>query len=132
MDFGSLLREKRLRAGIGLRKFAKLIGELPSNLSAVETGARAPWRSISKLRIVADALAIAEGSREWDSFFLAARPRDMLPEEIDKLLERDLAVSMLRTVDECQLSDAQLEALIEDIRNGNIGNVRRRSRKRNS
>ena len=129
MEFGELLRKTRLDANIGLRKFAKMIGELPSNLSAVETGKRPPWRNLSRLRTIADALAIPEGSREWDRFMLSARPRDVLPEGIDRILERDLVVSMLRTVEEFQLSDEQLEALIDDIRSGKI-DARRRSRKR--
>jgi transcriptional regulator with XRE-family HTH domain len=129
-DFGQLLRNWRLEAGLGLRQFAKVIGELPSNLSAVETGARAPWRAMEKLRRVAGALAVDEGSAKWDRFFLAARRVDTLPPDIDRLLERQLNVSLLRTVDEMQLSDEELSSLVEDLRTKRISDAQQRARRR--
>ena len=74
--FGSFLRALRLRQGYGLREFAQLIGDKPSNLSAIENGRRPPWQSLEKLRLVVRALAIEEASRDWDQFFLAARVKD--------------------------------------------------------
>lgn len=131
-DFGQLLRNWRLEAGYGLRQFAKLVGELPSNLSAVETGARAPWRAMEKLRKVAGALAVDEGSDKWDRFFLAARREDTLPPDIDRLLQRQLNVSLLRTVDEMQLSDEELTALVENLRSKRIADAQQRARRRSS
>jgi transcriptional regulator with XRE-family HTH domain len=125
-DFGQLLRTWRLDAGYGLRQFAKVISELPSNLSAVETGARQPWRSIEKLRTVAGALAICEGSERWDRFFLAARRDNALPPDIDRLLARQLNVALLRTVDEMQLSDDELMALVENLRRKRIADAEQR------
>lgn len=115
-DFGPQLREWRLSAGYGLRRFAKLIGELPSNLSGIETGQRNPWRSMEKLRTVADALAFKEGSAEWDRFFLTARKEDSLPAEIDQLLDRELNVALLRTVEEKNFSDDELREIVEWVR----------------
>lgn len=115
-DFGQLLRHWRLGAGYGLRKFAKIIGELPSNLSGVETGARAPWRQMEKLRKVAMALAFREGTPEWDRFFIAARRTDALPMDLDRMFSRELNLVALRTIDELQLSDEELTALIQKLR----------------
>ncbi len=129
-DFGQLLRSWRLEAGYGLRQFAKVVGELPSNLSAVETGARTPWRSMEKLRAVAGALALNEGSERWDRFFLSARREDGLPSDIDRLLERQLNVALLRTVDEMQLSDDELSALVENLRRNRIADAEQHPRRR--
>lgn len=130
-EFGDVLRELRLAAGYGLRQFAKLIGELPSNLSAVETGARPPWRVMEKLRAVAGALAIEERTAAWDRFFMAARKPDALPPDLDRLLSRDLNLVLLRTVDEKELSDDQLRQLIEHVKKEELtADDRKRPRRR--
>jgi len=129
-EFGPLLRQLRLRAGHGLRKFAKAIGEAPSNLSAIETGARNPWRMMDKLRKVADALLLQEGSAEWDTFFISARREDALHPDLDRLLSRELNVSLLRAVDDRQFSDDQLKELVEGIRKQRFPNAKKRSRRR--
>src|SRR5688572_22291816 len=115
-EFGDVLRELRLAAGYGLRRFAKLIGELPSNLSAIETGVRSPWRTQEKLRAVASALALEEGSRNWDRFFLSARRPDSVPPDIERLLERPLHLALLRAVEERQLTDDELQKLVDHVR----------------
>ncbi|MGD9710439.1 MAG: helix-turn-helix domain-containing protein [Thermomicrobiales bacterium] len=114
--FGKLLRAFRLRSGYGLREFAQLIGESPSNLSAMEMGRRSPWRSLEKLRTVAKSLALEEGSRDWDQFFLSARVKGEVPAELERLFSRELNVKLLRTVEARQLDDEQLAALIAYIR----------------
>ena len=131
-DFGQLLRTWRLEAGYGLRQFAKVVGELPSNLSAIENGARAPWRNMEKLRGVAGALALDEGSENWDRFFIAARREDALPPDIDRLLQRQLNVALLRTVDEMQLSDEELAALVEGLRKQRVADATQRARPRSN
>lgn len=110
--FGNLLRAFRLRSNYGLREFAQLISESPSNLSAVEKGRRAPWRTLDKLRAIAEALSLQEGSRDWDQFFLSARIRNSLPNDLEALLGRDLNLALLRTVEEKKLTDQQLRELI--------------------
>ena len=131
--FGDVLRELRLEAGYGLRKFAAMIGELPSNLSAVETNAREAWRSMDKLEKVAQALSLEEHSQSWDRFFFAARKKGTLPDEVEQLLDRDLNIVLLRTVNELQLSDDELESLVAHVRSEwkqtkENSNARRRSR----
>jgi len=98
-DFKRLLKSYRLRAQYGLRQFAELIGEPPSNYAGVESGKRPSWRSLEKLRRVADALALEEGSRDWDAFFIAAREHGTLPPDMEHLLERPMIPVLLRTVD---------------------------------
>ena len=129
-NFGSTLRELRLKANYGLRRFAKLIGELPSNLSAVETGARPPWRTMEKLRKVANALAIEEGTPEWDRFFIAARKPGTLPEDVERLISREMNLVVLRTIDEMQLTDDQLIELVKHMRGINDDSKRSSRRTR--
>lgn len=128
-EFGDVLRDLRLKAGYGLREFAQLIGELPSNLSATETGARPAPRTMEKLRTIANALALEEGSRDWDRFFMSARRPDSLPPDLDRILSRDLNLVLLRTVDEKELSDDQLRSLIEHVKT-EAGNGRQRKSRR--
>lgn len=124
-EFGVVLRELRLAKGYGLRQFAKMIQELPSNLSAMERGSRPPWRTMDKLKTVANHLAIEQGSRDWDRFFLAARRPDALPEDIERLLSREKNLAFLRTVDAADLSDEQLQDLIEHVKRESVKGARK-------
>jgi transcriptional regulator with XRE-family HTH domain len=63
--FGELLREHRLRAGLGLRTFAALVDERASTVSAIESGRRAPWRRQATLRRVTEVLGVAEAATLW-------------------------------------------------------------------
>jgi transcriptional regulator with XRE-family HTH domain len=114
--FGKILRSLRLLRGFGLREFAQLVGESPSNLSAMEMSRRAPWRSLDKLRTVAHALSLEEGTREWDQFFLAARVKGEVPQELERMFARDLNLQLLRTVEARKLTDEELARLIAHVR----------------
>ena len=115
-DFKALLKAFRLRAGYGLRRFAELVGESPSNYAGVESGARVPWRQPERLRRVAEALGLRPGGEDWDAFFVAAKGNAGLPPDIEHLLERPLIPVLLRTVDEMRLSEEELRAFIDDLR----------------
>lgn len=112
--FGAFLRAFRLRSGFGLREFAEMIGEQSSNLSAIETGRRQPWRSDERLEEIAAELKIEKGSRDWDEFFIAARRE--LPPDVCKMLDRQLVAALLRAVDENSLTNEQLQELIAHVR----------------
>lgn len=112
--FKALLKSYRIRAGYGLRQFAEMIGEAPSNYAGVESGARNPWRSSEKLRAVADALTLEEGTRDWDAFFFAAGK--IVPPDVERIMDRPMIPVLLRTVDELQLSEDQLRKLCATLR----------------
>ncbi len=114
-EFGPLLRELRLRANLGLRRFAELIAIKPSNLSDIENGRRHPPGDSEKLREIAETLGLAEGSDDWRRFFDAARRGGDLPADIRHLANRKLVPALLRTIDDLQLGDDEISRLIADI-----------------
>ena len=114
-EFGPLLREMRLKANLGLRRFAELIDIKPSNLSDIENGRRHPPAGSEKLREIAETLGLAEGSDEWQRLFDAARRRGDLPADIRHMADRKLVPALLRTIDNLQLGDDEVSRLITDI-----------------
>ena len=112
---GELLKRLRLKAGFGLRSFAELVEMKPSNLSAIEHRRRGLPNDSEKLREIADALGLVEGSDEWKEFFDAARSPGTLPADIGHLADRKLVPALLRTIDNRNLSDDQIQRLIADL-----------------
>jgi len=119
--FGKLLKRFRLRAGIGLRRFAEMIEVEPSNLSALEHGRRSPPAEPERLRAIADTVGLVEGSADWEAFFNAARKPGELPADVRQLADRKLVPTLLRTIDNQQLTDHQIALLIDEIDKGHGG-----------
>lgn len=71
-DFGSKLTNWRRAAGLGLRTFAALIDQRTSVVSAIEQGARRPWRDPLILDRVARALGAELDSPEYEQLWDAA------------------------------------------------------------
>jgi transcriptional regulator with XRE-family HTH domain len=115
-EFGLLLKESRLKANIGLRRFAELVGIKPSNLSDIESGRRHPPADPDKLREIAETLGLAEDSDEWRRLFDAARRQGDLPADIRHMADRNLVPALLRTIDNLQLGDDEISRLISDIK----------------
>jgi transcriptional regulator with XRE-family HTH domain len=114
-EFGPFLRELRLRANLGLRRFADLIGIKPSNLSDIENGRRHPPADPEKLREIAEALGLAGDSEEWRRLFDAGRRHGDLPADIRHMADRRLVPALLRTIDNLQLGDDEISRLITEI-----------------
>jgi len=113
--FGKILKELRLRARFGLRRFADLVDLEPSNLSAIEHGRRRPPADPERLKEIADALGIVEGSDDWVRFFDAAGRSDQFPADVRHLAHRKLVPALLRTIDNRQLDDEEIGELINEI-----------------
>jgi transcriptional regulator with XRE-family HTH domain len=114
VSFGDLLKKFRLRAGFGLRKFAQMIDMAAPNLCDIEHGRRKP-PAVEKLRDIAVALGLSEESEDWNRFFDAAGGED-LPPDVRHLGKRNLVPVLLRTISNQQLSDEQIEQLIDDMK----------------
>lgn len=124
-EFKVLLKTYRLRARYGLRQFAELLGEIPSNYAAMESGRRGPWQTQEKLRRVADLLGLEEGSRDWDTFFLSAGRNGGMPPDIEPMLEEPMIPVLLRTVKNKRLTEDDLRRLVEAINAGKLPKKRK-------
>ena len=63
--FGKFIKERRIKKGLTLREFCKLIEVDASNWSKIERGLLAPPKSDDKLKKVAEVLEIPVGSELW-------------------------------------------------------------------
>lgn len=111
--FGSYLKQLRLKAGFGLRRFANLIEMKASNLCDIEHDRRSMPKEY--LEPVAEALGLEQTSPEWNKFFELARSENELPADVEKVARRRFVPALLRTIDNVQLSDDDIKQLIDDI-----------------
>lgn len=111
--FGGYLKELRLKAGFGLRRFANLIEMKASNLCDIEHDRRSMPREY--LEPIAEALGFEKNSPDWERFFELARKSDELPADVERIAQRRLMPALLRTIDNVQLSDDDIRKLINDI-----------------
>ncbi len=116
--FSTFLKAKRLKKGIGLREFARIVKMQPSNYCSIESGSLPPPND--KLDEIALALGIEQGGQEYRKFIdLAARTKDEIPADIARLIKSNsLIPAMLRTIEDQEIKPSQLKSLIEDIRSG--------------
>ena len=116
--FSSFLKEKRLKKGLGLREFARIVKMQPSNYCSIESGSLPPPKD--KLDVIASALGVIKGSQEYRNFMdLAAKTKDEIPEDIARLIKSNsLIPAMLRTIEDQEIKPLHLKHLIEDIRSG--------------
>lgn len=117
-NFGAFIRERRLAAELGLRRFAEMIGMLPSNLSNIEHGRLNPPQDPEMLKRIANALDMQRGTANW------ARLHDLAVAHKDAALAPDVAQYaarapgvplLLRTIADRRLTEAELEKLAEYI-----------------
>ncbi|MDD5421973.1 MAG: helix-turn-helix transcriptional regulator [Candidatus Omnitrophica bacterium] len=117
--FGTYLKKIRLEKGFGLRRFATLVGMLPSNLCHIETGRQSPPQDINWAKKVLHVLGIKEGSGEWDKFFELQAKRGEIPADVKQYLIQknalDIVPLMARTIKNKKLTRKEIEKLIDDI-----------------
>lgn len=111
--FGKYLKQLRLAAGYGLRRFAALIEMKASNLCDIEHDRRAMPKEYAEP--VAEAMGLVKGTPEWNKFFDLAREADSLPADVQHVIRRDFVPALLRTIDNVQLSDEDIKKLIDEI-----------------
>ena len=112
-EFGQYLKNLRLNAGFGLRKFAGLIEMPASNLSAIAHGRRAI--SKEKLFLAAEVLGLENGTEEWNRLFDLSTQADQLPADVEQIASRGFIPALLRTIDNKQLTEQDIQRLIDEI-----------------
>ena len=116
--FGELFRELRLKAGFSLREYCRRFGEDPPFISKMERGKVPPPTSHEKLQKMALSVDLKEDTEEWGYFFTSAIVgAGRIPKEAmdDEQVLRRLPV-LLRTMTGQKLSEDQLDALVEVVR----------------
>ena len=118
--FGELIKEKRLRQGISLRQFSRLVGFDAGNWSKVERGLLNPPRREETLKKIAKILGIKTGSEAWKEMKDKAHidagriPQDVLSDT--KLV--DSLPMFFRTFRNAKPTPKELNQLIEIIQKG--------------
>ena len=117
MHWGQFVREKRLGLGYGLRRFAELVGMLPSNYNHMEKGRMSPPQSKKRLDQIAEILGITAGSPEYHTFMdLAVANKDKLPVDVEAYAkENELVPVLLRTLKNRRMTDAEIEQLVRQL-----------------
>jgi transcriptional regulator with XRE-family HTH domain len=115
--FGDMLKELRLKKELTLRKFCLITGVDPGNLSRWERGVSAP-PSDELIERMAVTLGLEPGTDEFEDFIAAAAlSKGRIPK---KALENEQLMAKLpvffRTLDGRKLSEEQLDALIQIIK----------------
>lgn len=113
--FGNWLREARKHASLGLRQFAGLIGDSPSNVCNLENGRRPIPTDPAKLRKMADVLGIRENSEDWGMLFGLARRPDQPPADILPIAMMEPVPTLLRTIKEYQLKPDEIDKLLKYV-----------------
>lgn len=129
VSIGEWLREKRRSASLGLRQFALLINDSPSNVCNIENGHREPWKNEPKLRLVAQVLGIKEFSDDWDTLFELARRPEQPPVDLTPYMNVPLVPTLLRTIGEYQLGEEEISQLLRYVRS-KFGKGRRNAKHR--
>jgi transcriptional regulator with XRE-family HTH domain len=116
--FGEYIREERIKKGLSLREFCKLMGEDASNWSKIERDKMAPPQDQEKLEKIAAILSIVKDSTEWKNLMdYAAIDAGKIPDYLrtDKEVMKALPV-FLRTIGSIKPTPEELAALIDSIR----------------
>ena len=112
-QFGSFFKAHRLKAGFGLRRFADLIEMPASNLSAIEHDRRS--MPGDKAIVAAEILGLEKGTEEWDDFFDLCSATGQIPADVEMVVNKRFIPALLRTIDNVQLSDDDIQNLIGEI-----------------
>lgn len=119
MTFGSFLKSERLKAGFGLRSFAKEIGLQPSNLSNMEHGRLKPIQDLETLKTITEVLGYEKDSEKWKMLFDLSTKENhkaLAPDIIEFLEGNEAIPTFFREIKDKKLTEADLRNLTEYIR----------------
>ena len=110
--FGEFVREKRMAAGINLRKLAEILGIAPAYMSDIENGHRYPPEK-EKISKIAQTLHLSQ--EETDKLFdLAAgnKKNSVSPDIADYIMEQDKSRVALRIARDKGAGEKEWEKII--------------------
>ena len=115
MTFSDYFFERRVQLGFTLRKFSQATGYDVGYISRIENGLMTPPETKEKLILLAKALEIKIGSKEWIEFSdLAAAARGDVPDDLkkDEIIVRFLP-AFYRTLRSKKMSKEDIDKLEE-------------------
>lgn len=121
-SFGSFIKEKRINLNYTLRSFCQTKGYDTAYISRLENGFLNPPTSEEKLRGLALALELKDGSPDWVTFFdLAAIENKTLPEDIKNNFEEIALIlpAFYRTLRTKKMSEEDIKNLISLLKTEN-------------
>jgi transcriptional regulator with XRE-family HTH domain len=118
--FGEFVQERRRDLELTLRDFCRRSGVDPSNWSKVERGLLKPPKTRARLKKVAHALKITEGSEAWTSLVdMAAVDSGKIPDYVMSEAEVVKALpAFFRTVGSVKPTLEEVQALVDQLREG--------------
>jgi transcriptional regulator with XRE-family HTH domain len=116
MNFGSFIKENRLKQKMGLRVFAARIGEDAGNWCRVEGSRLSAPGDIKVLNKICEVLKFGDKEKEI-LFDLAAKDsKEKIPADIkQQISENEIVPILFRTIDKKKLSKEKLKELVKRI-----------------
>ena len=121
MKFGEFFRTKRIELGLTLRKFCQGSGLDPAYVSRIENGLSLPPESIEKLKGLAVAIKLEEGTIEWVTFFdLASAAKGEIPLDIHGAFPNinSILPAFYRTLRKRTITKTDVNSLLTLIKDG--------------
>jgi len=113
MSPGEWVKAKRQNANLGMRQFAVMIGEQPSNWCNTENGRRGLPEA--KLEKIAKVLGIRENSEDWDTLFgFVSRPA-RLSADLSQAIKIEHVPTLLRTINNKRLNGEQVQQIVKYV-----------------
>jgi transcriptional regulator with XRE-family HTH domain len=116
MIFGTFIKETRIKAGLTLRGFCRIMNVDPGNWSKIERGILPPPKSKKVLKEIATTLKLAEDSEDWHALFDLASISFIPPDLLDDLSVVEKLPVFFRTLRGEKPAQKELENLISKIR----------------
>jgi transcriptional regulator with XRE-family HTH domain len=118
MTFGGFIKDSRVKRGVTLREFCRLLEWDASNWSKIERGVLPPPRSSKVLKKIAEALSFAEKSEDWHTLIDLAAVSFIPASLLDDRSVIEKLPIFFRTLRGEKPSREDLEELIKKIREG--------------
>lgn len=113
VNFGKLLRDKRMEVNMTLREFARLTAYDASNISKIERNIVAPPSTVT-LKTWATHLSIVPDTDEYQEFLDTAQlSKNRIPEDAPAEFRNQLLPALLRTSRSKQLTKEEFERLVK-------------------